>query len=198
MYVVCRIKSNIQYTTMAGKTQGMSQMKQVLLLKKEGGSNRKVAAIAGINKETVNNYVKKAVTQQGAGGHGQPLWYGGCTGMPRPSQGQVQRGGQRKACLYACLRRTPKRDLLPHRRPERCSRGEDAKAQPEAHAELAFPLTVVSSPCTSPWAVISFCRGLSRGSSMPALFSIQFMTVEWAKLSAMPFNHSSTSPRVVP
>ena len=68
-------------------------MKQVLLLKKEGGSNRKVATIAGINKETVNNYVKKAVTQQGAGGHGQPLWYGGGIGMSRPSHGQTQRGG---------------------------------------------------------------------------------------------------------
>ena len=47
---------------MAGKTKGMSQIKQVLLLKKEGCSNRKAAAIVGINKETVNNYVKKALT----------------------------------------------------------------------------------------------------------------------------------------
>ena len=42
---------------MAGKTKGMSQIKQVQLLKKEGVSNRKVAAIVGVNKETVNNYV---------------------------------------------------------------------------------------------------------------------------------------------
>ena len=42
---------------MAGKTKGMSQIKQVLLLKKEGVSNRKVAAIVGINKDTENNYV---------------------------------------------------------------------------------------------------------------------------------------------
>ena len=50
MFVVCRIKSNIQYATMAGKTKGMSQIKLVLLLKKEGSSNRKAAAIVSINK----------------------------------------------------------------------------------------------------------------------------------------------------
>ena len=33
---VCRNESNIQYTTMAGKTKEMSQIKQLLLLKKEG------------------------------------------------------------------------------------------------------------------------------------------------------------------
>ncbi len=57
---VCRNESNIQYTTMAGKTKEMSQIKQLLLLKKEEVSNRKAAALVGINKETVNNYVKKA------------------------------------------------------------------------------------------------------------------------------------------
>ena len=40
----------------------MSQIKQLLLLKKEGVSNRKAAGIIGINKETVNNYVRKART----------------------------------------------------------------------------------------------------------------------------------------
>ena len=35
----------------------MSQIKQMLLLKREGLSNRKVAEIIGMNKETVNNYV---------------------------------------------------------------------------------------------------------------------------------------------
>ena len=45
---------------MAGKTKEMSQIKQLLLLKQDGVSNRKAAAIVGINKETVNNYVKKA------------------------------------------------------------------------------------------------------------------------------------------
>ena len=61
---VCRNESNIQYTTMAGKTKEMSQIKQLLLLKKEGVSNRKAAAIVGINKETVNNYVKKALADK--------------------------------------------------------------------------------------------------------------------------------------
>src|SRR3712207_7730528 len=45
---------------MAGKTKNMSQIKQLLLLKKEGVSNRKAAEIVGINKETANNYVRKA------------------------------------------------------------------------------------------------------------------------------------------
>ena len=44
---------------MAGKTKEMSQIKQLLLLKKDGVSNRKAAAIVGINKETVNNYVRR-------------------------------------------------------------------------------------------------------------------------------------------
>jgi hypothetical protein len=51
------VKNNIQYVTMAGKTKDMSQIKQLLLLKKEGVSNRKAAKIVGINKETANNYV---------------------------------------------------------------------------------------------------------------------------------------------
>ncbi|NDV66564.1 helix-turn-helix transcriptional regulator, partial [Bacteroides sp. 224] len=37
----------------------MSQIKQLLLLKKQGFSNRKIARIIGINKETVNHYVNK-------------------------------------------------------------------------------------------------------------------------------------------
>lgn len=49
---------------MAGKTKNMSQIKQLLLLKKEGVSNRKAADIIGINKETVNNYVKKAYADE--------------------------------------------------------------------------------------------------------------------------------------
>lgn len=51
----------MQYVTMAGKTKDMSQIKQLLLLKKEGVSNRKAAEIVGINKETANNYVRKAL-----------------------------------------------------------------------------------------------------------------------------------------
>ena len=42
----------------------MSQIKQLLLLKKEGVSNRKAAEIVGINKETVNNYVKKVLADE--------------------------------------------------------------------------------------------------------------------------------------
>ena len=37
----------------------MSQIKQLLLLKKSGISNRKAANIIGMNKETVNNYMNK-------------------------------------------------------------------------------------------------------------------------------------------
>lgn len=44
---------------MAGKTKEMSQIKQMLLLKKQGVSNRKIATAVGMNKETVNNYMKK-------------------------------------------------------------------------------------------------------------------------------------------
>lgn len=47
---------------MAGKTKEMSQIKQLLLLKKQGFSNRKIARIIGINKETVNHYVNKAMS----------------------------------------------------------------------------------------------------------------------------------------
>ena len=49
---------------MAGKTKKMSQIKQLLLLKKEGVSNRKAADMIGINKETANNYVRKAYADE--------------------------------------------------------------------------------------------------------------------------------------
>ena len=49
---------------MAGKTKDMSQIKQMLLLKKQGVSNRKIAKAIGINKETVNNYISKAVSDE--------------------------------------------------------------------------------------------------------------------------------------
>lgn len=45
---------------MAGKTKDMSKIKQLLLLKKEGVSNRKAAELLGMNKETANTYVNKA------------------------------------------------------------------------------------------------------------------------------------------
>lgn len=44
---------------MAGKSKNMSQIKQLLLLKKSGISNRKAANIIGMSKETVNNYMNK-------------------------------------------------------------------------------------------------------------------------------------------
>lgn len=46
---------------MAGKTKDMSQIKQLLLLKKQGVSNRGIARAIGMNKDTVNNYVRKAL-----------------------------------------------------------------------------------------------------------------------------------------
>lgn len=45
---------------MAGKTKDMSKIKQLLLLKKDGVSNRKAAELLGMNKETANNYVNRA------------------------------------------------------------------------------------------------------------------------------------------
>ena len=49
---------------MAGKTKEMSKIKQLLLLKKEGVSNRKAAELLGMNKETANNYVSKATADE--------------------------------------------------------------------------------------------------------------------------------------
>lgn len=49
---------------MAGKTKDMSQIKQMLLLKKQGVSNRKIAIELGVNKETVNNYISKAANDE--------------------------------------------------------------------------------------------------------------------------------------
>ena len=45
---------------MAGKTKDMSKIKQLLLLKKDGVSNRKAAELLGMNKETANTYVNRA------------------------------------------------------------------------------------------------------------------------------------------
>lgn len=46
---------------MAGKTKEMSQIKQLLLLKKQNVSNRSIGTTIGMNKETVNNYARKAL-----------------------------------------------------------------------------------------------------------------------------------------
>lgn len=45
---------------MAGTTIAMSKLKQVLRWKEEGYSNRKIAQLVGLNKETVNNYISRA------------------------------------------------------------------------------------------------------------------------------------------
>lgn len=45
---------------MAGKTKEMSKIKQVLRQHLDGVSNRKIAASLGLNKETVNKYVRMA------------------------------------------------------------------------------------------------------------------------------------------
>jgi transposase len=45
---------------MAGKTKGMSKIKQMLQLHLQGTSNRKIALELEMNKETVNRYVKRA------------------------------------------------------------------------------------------------------------------------------------------
>ena len=45
---------------MAGKITSMSKIKQVLLMHRNGMSNRKIAATLSIDKCTVNEYVRKA------------------------------------------------------------------------------------------------------------------------------------------
>lgn len=45
---------------MTGKTKEMNKIKQVLIMHKNRVSNRRIAKVVGMNKETVNNYVKKA------------------------------------------------------------------------------------------------------------------------------------------
>ncbi|MCF2709360.1 hypothetical protein [Bacteroides pyogenes] len=47
------------YTIMAGKSKNISQIKKLLLLKKNVIFNRKATRIIGINKETVNHYMNK-------------------------------------------------------------------------------------------------------------------------------------------
>lgn len=44
---------------MAGKTKEMSRIKQVLRQHLDGVSNRRIAINPGLNKETVNKYVRK-------------------------------------------------------------------------------------------------------------------------------------------
>ena len=46
--------------TMTGKTKEMSKIKQLLIMHRDGRSNRSIAKDLGMDKETVNNYVNKA------------------------------------------------------------------------------------------------------------------------------------------
>ncbi len=58
---LCRSTFEIQRKTdMAGKITSMSKIKQVLLMHRNGMSNRKIAATLSIDKCTVNEYVRKA------------------------------------------------------------------------------------------------------------------------------------------
>ena len=45
---------------MTGKTKEMSKIKQLLIMHRDGASNRSIAKVLGMDKETVNNYVNKA------------------------------------------------------------------------------------------------------------------------------------------
>lgn len=47
---------------MAGKTKEMRQIKQMLLLKRQNVSHRQISILLGMNKETVNKYVRKALS----------------------------------------------------------------------------------------------------------------------------------------
>ena len=47
---------------MAGKITNMSKIKQVLIMHKQGHSNRSIAKMIGMNKCTVNDYIRKIKT----------------------------------------------------------------------------------------------------------------------------------------
>lgn len=70
---------------MAGKTKSMSQLKQLLLLKKQNVSNRKAATQVGMDKETVNNFVRKALAD--------PLGIDGLLKLDAPVLEHHQKGG---------------------------------------------------------------------------------------------------------
>lgn len=48
---------------MTGKTKEMSKIKQLLIMHRDGVSNRSIARVLGMDKETVNNYVNKALPE---------------------------------------------------------------------------------------------------------------------------------------
>ena len=58
---LCIRYSNEQYASdMAGKTIDMSKIAQVLRMHTQGSSNRSIAQALGLNKSTVNEYIRKA------------------------------------------------------------------------------------------------------------------------------------------
>ena len=52
-------QSLLKRKDMAGTLTAMSKIKQIIQLHKAGISNRSIAIQLGINKETVNNYIRK-------------------------------------------------------------------------------------------------------------------------------------------
>ena len=98
---------------MAGKTKSMSQIKQLLLLKKQGLSNRKAASMAGMDKETVNNYVRKAKAD--------PLGIDGLLKLDDPVLEHRLKGGN---AAYPDRRFERFKELLPHLEEEMARRGK--------------------------------------------------------------------------
>ena len=88
---------------MAGKTKSMSQIKQLLLLKKQNVSNRKAATQVGMDKETVNNYVRKALAD--------PLGIDGLLKLDDPVLEHRLKGGN---AAYPDERFEEFKDLLPY------------------------------------------------------------------------------------
>jgi transposase len=88
---------------MAGKTKSMSQIKQMLLLKKQGVSNRKIASAISMNKETVNNYIRKVMED--------PLDIDGLLKLEDPELEHRLKGGNP---AYTDHRFNKFRELLPY------------------------------------------------------------------------------------
>ena len=88
---------------MAGKTKSMSQIKQMLLLKKQNVSNRRAAVLTGMDKETVNNYMRKV--------RAAPLGIDGLLRLDDPMLEQRLKGDN---AAYSDRRFDEFKALLPH------------------------------------------------------------------------------------
>ena len=88
---------------MAGKTKSMSQIKQMLLLKKQNVSNRRAAVLTGMDKETVNNYMRKV--------RADPLGIDGLLRLDDPVLEHRLKGGN---AAYPDRRFDEFKALLPH------------------------------------------------------------------------------------